>query len=126
MKKGDYVTIIMIIFSAVFIFFLTTNKFIKDSDNKDVLITIDGEFYAKEKLNDKVYKEFEIDSKYGKNEVIIQNGFVHIHESDCKDNICIKKGKISKIGDSIICLPNRLIVKIVSDTEANELDSVVR
>lgn len=126
MKKGDYITIVAIVFSAISIFFITSNKFIRDSGNKEMVITIDGDTYATEKIDDKLYREFKINSKYGKNIVVLDKGFVYMEESDCKDKICIKKGKISKTGDSIICLPNRLIVKIVSYDSTNELDSVVR
>ena len=50
-----------------------------------------------------------------------------MHESDCKDKICMKMGKISLTGDSIICLPNRLMLKIVEDKPSDEsLDMIIK
>ena len=50
-----------------------------------------------------------------------------MHESDCKDMICIKMGEISLTGDSIICLPNRLMLKIVEDKPSDEsLDMIIK
>ena len=46
------------------------------------------------------------------NTVIIENGRVHIEDSDCPDHLCEKQGEISKAGESLICLPNRLAVVI--------------
>ncbi len=46
-------------------------------------------------------------------------------EADCKDKYCILMGTINDPGENIVCLPNRLIVKIVSDKpNENILDAV--
>lgn len=47
-----------------------------------------------------------------KNTVIIKNKQVYMSYADCPDKICIAKGKISKKGESIICLPNSVSVEI--------------
>ena len=47
-----------------------------------------------------------------KNTVIIKNKQVYMSYADCPDKICKAKGKISKKGESIICLPNRVSVEI--------------
>ena len=72
-------------------------------------------------------EKIDINTIYGKNEVIIENGKVYMHESNCKEKICMKMGKISIAGDSIICLPNRLMVKIVSDKKNEDsLDLIIK
>ena len=35
-----------------------------------------------------------------------------IKNADCRDGICVSRGKINKVGESIVCLPHKLIVEI--------------
>lgn len=59
---------------------------------------------------------FTVSSKYGINEVVIEDGKVSVTEADCPDKLCVKQGKKDKAGDTIICLPHRMIVTIEPDT----------
>lgn len=53
--------------------------------------------------------------------IIVEDGTVRVEDSDCKDKICENFGRISKEGESIICIPNRLSVRI---SGSGEVDSV--
>lgn len=44
--------------------------------------------------------------------VCCENGEIFIKDSVCPDKVCIRSGKISKSGESIICAPNRVAIKI--------------
>lgn len=44
--------------------------------------------------------------------VCCENSEVYIKESDCPDKVCMRSGRISKSGESIICAPNRVAIKI--------------
>lgn len=46
------------------------------------------------------------------NTVIIEDGFVYMLNASCKNQVCVNTGKISKKGESIICLPNKVTVEI--------------
>ncbi len=59
------------------------------------------------------------------NQILIQAGSVCVSYADCPDQTCVNMGKISRSGQSIICLPHNLIVKVVGDDEEN-FDAVVR
>ena len=48
----------------------------------------------------------------GTNILVIENGEAYLSFSDCPDHTCEKTGKIHYVGQSIICLPNRLSVTI--------------
>jgi hypothetical protein len=43
---------------------------------------------------------------------ILESGAVRIIESTCPDKICVRTGWISRPGQSIVCLPNRVVVRI--------------
>ena len=46
------------------------------------------------------------------NTVEIKNGRVDVINANCKNQICVKHKQISKKGESIVCLPNKVIVEI--------------
>lgn len=57
------------------------------------------------------------------NKVVIKDGAVFIEESDCPGNDCVHMGKIHESGRSIVCLPNRVEIRIEG---ASEVDFVVQ
>lgn len=63
----------------------------------------------------------------GINTFTIKNGTVTMIEADCGDHTCIQTGSISNTGESIVCLPHRLVLQIVSKTDDSrvEPDAVV-
>jgi len=48
----------------------------------------------------------------GTNTVVIKDGVVYMSDASCKNQICVNTGKINKKGESIVCLPNKVIVEI--------------
>lgn len=45
---------------------------------------------------------------------------IFVTETDCHDKICLKTGAVSKNGQSIVCLPKKITVKIIGeDSEAD-------
>lgn len=68
--------------------------------------------------------EYEYKSFFGSNKLVIKDGKAWVTESSCKDHICEDTGKISKVGETIICLPNTLFIT-VTDGEEAEYDEVV-
>ena len=48
----------------------------------------------------------------GTNTVVIKDGIVYMSDATCKNQVCVNTGKISKKGESIVCLPNKVIVEI--------------
>lgn len=53
----------------------------------------------------------------GKNILTIQDGKAWMREADCPDLVCVKKGKIYRVGESIICLPNKVVIEIKKGTD---------
>lgn len=67
--------------------------------------------------------EFVVENEYGKNTVYVENGAISVTEADCPDHVCVNTGKISSGLAPIICIPNRLEIRIERETE---LDGVAR
>ncbi len=48
----------------------------------------------------------------GTNVLVIEGGTAYLSYSNCPDHTCEKTGKIRYVGQTIICLPNRLSITI--------------
>ena len=52
----------------------------------------------------------------GTNVLVIEDGKAYLSYSSCPDHICERTGKISYVGQTIVCLPNRLSVTVTGDS----------
>lgn len=64
-------------------------------------------------------------SNHGTNILKIKNGIASITDADCPDKLCVKQKAISKEGETLVCLPHKVVVSISSD-EKNKLDGVAQ
>lgn len=103
MKKGDFIAcgIICTVAAVLAILF-----FALSANGKTVVLKQNNEAVAEYPLN----KDTKVTLEH--NTFIIESGEVYMSEADCKNNICVKTGKISKRGECIVCLPNRIILEI--------------
>lgn len=83
----------------------------------EVVITLDGEPYGTYSVSEN--REIEICSSAGKNVVLIKDGEVLMKSSDCHNQVCVEHAPISRSGESIICLPHKLVVEIQGGKEAH-------
>ncbi len=67
-------------------------------------------------LSLRVDQTITIDAAAGSNTVTILGGAVAVTQADCPDHYCMQRGYCSG-GSDIICLPNRLVIRFVSETE---------
>lgn len=60
----------------------------------------------------------------GENVIHIHDGAVHMHDSPCRDKLCIAMGGIDRPGQWIACLPNRVFVQILGRADGDfEVDA---
>lgn len=50
----------------------------------------------------------------GSNTFYIRDGIVFMEDADCHDRICVSMNGISRQGQTIVCLPHKLVLAIVS------------
>lgn len=46
------------------------------------------------------------------NTLVIENGAAQVIAADCPDQVCVRQGAVRYSGESIVCLPHKLIVSI--------------
>lgn len=107
-NRNDIILIIVLsVFSALFTIYLFT---VTQHGNK-VLVYVDGQLTGEYPLDTDT--EVTIMGYNGGNNVMsISNGRVRMSEASCPDRLCIHQGSISRAGQSIVCLPNRVILRI--------------
>lgn len=117
MTYGDKIVIASIIIISLFSM-LFINVFLYGDIGQAVIIEVDGQFYAKYNFSELNYpKHVEIKTQYGYNKVEIQKNRVRVVEADCPDKIDVKAGWISKENQMLVCLPNRVVIRITGGKE---------
>ena len=53
----------------------------------------------------------------GTNVLVIENGVAYLSYSNCPDHTCERTGKIRFVGQTIVCLPNKLSVTVKGESE---------
>lgn len=124
MKKGDIFLILIISLIAIgsyLVYRFTLPTF----DEAYVQIKVDGEVIMEIKMDESVYEEIIID-EFGWNRIIVDGDAVYVEDADCPDRECIKLGEATPLKPkTIICAPNRLVVKIVGSAVTDGPDDIV-
>lgn len=116
-KKNDWLLLGVVLGIASLI--CVMRYFVGDEHPGYVTVRVDGEIAATYDLSD----DREIDLNGGSNKMKIEDGKVEMVSADCPDKLCVHQKAISKNNESIICLPNRVVLQIVNQDEA-QLDAV--
>ncbi len=88
-----------------------------------VKVTVDGKVYGTYPLSkDDTIEIKNVDGDVT-NTLVIKDGVADVTAADCPDHLCVKQKAISKEGESIICLPNKVVVTVKSDTKS-DIDSI--
>ena len=106
-KKADIIlAAVLVVLSVVFIFVFAASTPV---GNK-VVITLNNEVYGEYPLL--TDNEIEVKTESGFNTVVIKEGSVFVLSADCPDKYCVKHKKISNVGETVVCLPHKLVVEV--------------
>ena len=119
-RRLDIIILIVLIVIAIGSWIAVTVLFDVNGDYVEVIV--DNHVQKVISLNDD--GEYQVDDGEYSNIITIKNREVYMKSSDCPDQICVKQSKIKKQGESIICLPHKLVIRIASE-EYPEVDSNV-
>ena len=61
----------------------------------------------------------------GRNTLVIEDNKAFMKDANCPDKICEGHSKISYKGETIVCLPHKVVIEIIADDSENELDVVI-
>ena len=121
MKKNDWILIAAFLVAAVIIYMGI--KFFVSGNGAYVIVKKDGEILATLPLDEDTEYVIGDDEEY--NVLVIKNGEATITDASCPGKSCVHQKTISSSGSSLICVPNRVIVQVVSDDKSeSEYDAI--
>lgn len=111
----------LLIVCAVGILYL----FVFRSSGNMVKVTVDGELYGVYALSEQLTEDICTGKNNEQlNRLIIRDGKAYMEYATCPDGICVAHHPIFRVGESIVCLPNRVVITVFSDGEADTPDIV--
>ena len=117
-KKYRYDIIVIaaiLLFSLLLLLFLTLNK----KEGAVVSVEVDGQTVAEYSLD----RDGTYSLNGGTNVLVIEGGRAYLNYSDCPDHVCENTGKIRFVGETIVCLPNRVTITVKGNS-GNGVDLV--
>jgi hypothetical protein len=111
LRKSDLLLIIIIL--AVAAACWVSYSLLGSGTGDIVVVSVDNKEYARLPL-DKDTSLLITSANGGTNLLVIENKTAYMAESDCKNQVCVHAGRISKSGEIIVCLPHKVVVTIES------------
>lgn len=120
MKKADIILIaVTVVIAGILLVFLYG---VNNSSGAYVQVEING--FVTKTLPLDTDTAFEIITDGGgENLLIIEGGNAKVTEANCPDGICKNHAKIHRNGESIICLPHRVVITVVNEADTNGIDA---
>lgn len=88
-----------------------------------VTVTVDGALYGTYPLA--VDTTVDITTDGGHNRLVVRDGTAYVDTADCPDGICAAHRPISRKGESIVCLPHKVVVTVITADQGDDPDIVV-
>ena len=111
-RKNDviFLAVLLLVLFTIGIFFLMTAK-----KGDAVTVTVDKTVYGTYPLHENRTVEIRNGETY--NLLIIRDGRAFVESATCPDGICAAHHPISRNGESIICLPNRVVITVSTENQ---------
>ena len=104
LKKGDIFIIVFVVSLSLIIFFIPRHK-----SSIAIIKTPDKEM----RVNLSIARDIPLHLKNGYMLIRVKNGKIRVVESTCPLKLCVKRGWIDKVGEMIVCVPNRVSIEII-------------
>lgn len=116
------VILLLLSFAPVVVFSLTRSN----NPTQEAVLSVDGQEIKSFDLSDQsqsyTYRYEDKDGDY--NLIEVKGDRIRIKEADCGDQICVRRGWIDQSGETIVCLPHKLVIEIKS-SDGGEPGSVI-
>ena len=120
MKRADIILAAVILTAALL--FMGWRQFTHVEGNTAV-VTVDGRETARYSLNRDT--DVELQGIGGGNRLVIHGGVADVTDADCPGQLGVRESSIRFDGETIVCLPHKLVVTIESE-EKPEVDGVAK
>ncbi|MFH1715626.1 MAG: NusG domain II-containing protein [Elusimicrobiota bacterium] len=113
MKKWDVILILFLLCSAGTLYLFRYFGSNADSNSLYVVVYEGNDEIMRTGLSE--HKEFKVAEN--RMTIEIKDNKARVLDSSCAEQICVETGWIAKAGQSIVCVPNRVVVKIAGKDE---------
>jgi len=111
--------VIVLLFCLILYFFMSFFS----KDGSFIKVYRDGELIGEYSLLEN--RSIDLSDGEDINILVIEDGACYMSDANCDDKICINEGKIQRDGETIVCLPHKLVVEVFSEDDA-EVDTATR
>lgn len=108
MKKFDIILIVAV--AAIAVGLYVSGIFTPKDKGETAVIYIENEEYKRLPLDEDTVVT--VESEKGFNVVEIKDGYADCIDADCRDSLCVNQKAISKVNETIVCLPHKVIIEI--------------
>lgn len=116
-RRDAGLLVILLVVGVLLFFFLRINR----PEGGTVVVRVSGEQYGSYDL--RTDQEIEITGKDGGTNLLqIRDGKASVTQASCPDLLCVHQAAVSRQGESIICLPNEVVVEISAAKEETTYD----
>ncbi len=105
--KNDMILIAVILIAAISVLLIFKNSL---KSGGYAQISVNGKVIYSLPLDTDTQKNIETEN--GNNSVLIKDGKASVISADCPDKICVDHRSVSNVGETIVCLPHKLVVEI--------------
>jgi hypothetical protein len=105
-KPGDVILTVALLLVAVAITYFTAEK----TPGRRAVVTVDGQTVCVLDLDSP--GSFQVIGPLGPTVIETGNGGVRVVSSPCPNHICIRMGEARMRGQMILCVPNRVAIRI--------------
>ena len=112
-----FILSLLLIFSTVGLTVMLTGE-----SGDTVTVTVNKTVFGEYPLDRDTVVEIRTDGHL--NILVIRDGHAFVESADCPDGLCAMHRPISRDGESIICLPNKIVISVSANGE-NTPDIVV-
>lgn len=91
-----------------------------------VSVSIDGVEYGVYSLSQEITEDiYSGDNDQNHNRLVISNGKAYMETASCPDGICVSHKPVFRDGESIVCLPNRVVITVITADKTDNPDIIV-
>ena len=116
MKKLDYLALALILrvgIGSLLVFTLG-----REPGSRALIVTREGEWEVSLSQN----RTIRMETGEGYNLVEIMDGGIRVLEADCRDQLCVHQGEARDAGQTIVCLPHELVIRVQGT--AGDVDTI--
>ena len=112
------VLLVLVIIGGIYLFvFRSSGNFVR--------VTVDGKLYNEYLLSQNIVEDiYTGNNGEHLNRLVIKDGKVFVETANCPDGICSKHRAVFRDGESIICLPHKVVITVVMDETTDAPDAV--